>query len=1015
MATPVGVPKGGDTSPRPTDDPQDIQIENNSPRPTDDPQDTKPVKNIEIDSKDASNETTIEQIMDNKQDTSPPIQQSQPQQQQTPPNIPKQPSLLTQEVQESIIIEDEKKEVSIIQQPVIKPMGSVTDFVSGLTPFISALEDFDGTASPKAGDDNKSDVNRTGGDNDNNQDKNNKNKILDSTKIEERVMRPIRELIYKSFHEPSEGEEGIEYVISQLQNLKRLSEGCSTDLVVRSIGHFLSLSLPPSWIDSMCRWMLDRMQLILLKFFTFKHYCSCYFNTDINSSRIFVLQCALHRRFPLLISEGCASLSRSPVFYGTKQCSLFNDNNYIRCSWQLLQTGASFKIIPLHRSTHHHHSSSSKRKSKHHKKDNNKKSTKSGDKNNNNNNNNDDILGQLNEENIITPLTMDLRTLEQEIERDQSKGRLPCVVIASPTDNLQKIRSICDRHGLWLHIEGGSSSLLLAAATTLPKTTRIMMQCADSISCQPFEWFTTNSNNPSNNSNNIQRPKAYHSNKPKITTRPKTKNVHVSITSNTKKNYFGDDIPGCTSTLTFIKEDLRDTPPPSIQYSDSDFVMMFPLWHLLVTRSIKGIKNRVDHSLNLCKYLNQQLLQHKNIFTTSLLSSSLPQIVIFQITPNINVIDLSLFKLDINTFHELLINRCNQEINNLHIEWKLYDDDDDIDSLNNINIIDNDDGNDGYNRFHYYGSDDDGQQQQQQQQTSTNTNNNNDSINITPYFRFEPLSYSQPELIRNEYISGFIEKIVVEINILRKCLELRRSFQEYIDNDNDLEFVDSMTVQTIMIGLGAFRFVPSFFKNNIESESVHILNKCLCDELNLINNATITQMYKLSIDINGIVCIVINPTNMVFEQNCCLTIYKQIQQCHQKMKYPQEVMDVMAQAIKTGINTAKKVVEDQANADYTVDSIVRKVPIFGSVYGWLLPDDTNNSINDISDIAGNTGIGFQIGVGMTKPQIQRQPQTPTPDVVDNDNNDNDNNNNNNNPDLNDDNNDNAVDNNQDNQ
>merc|ERR1719461_1991777 len=161
-----------------------------------------------------------------------------------------------------------------------------------------------------------------------------------------KIMRPIRELIYKSFNQPSEAEEGIEFVRSSLQNQTN-----NKDLLIMSIGHFLSIHLPPSWIDSMCKFMLDRMQLILLKFFTFKHYCSCYFNCNISNSRLFVLQCALHRRFPLLISEGCASLSRPPVFYGTKMCSLFNDNNYIRCSWRLLQTGASFKAIPLHRSS----------------------------------------------------------------------------------------------------------------------------------------------------------------------------------------------------------------------------------------------------------------------------------------------------------------------------------------------------------------------------------------------------------------------------------------------------------------------------------------------------------------------------------------------------------------------------------------------------------------------------------------------------------------------------------------
>merc|ERR1719486_404879 len=103
---------------------------------------------------------------------------------------------------------------------------------------------------------------------------------------------------------------------------------------------------------------------------------------------------------------------------------------------------------------------------------------------------------------------------------------------------------------------------------------------------------------------------------------------------------------------------------------------------------------------------------------------------------------------------------------------------------------------------------------------------------MTPYFRFEPLSYSAPELIKRTFISEFVQKVVVEINSLRKCLELRRAFQELVEADADLELVDAMAVQTVMIGLGAFRFVPSFFKQDVDSESVHLLNKCLCDQLN---------------------------------------------------------------------------------------------------------------------------------------------------------------------------------------
>ena len=118
-----------------------------------------------------------------------------------------------------IMIDDEKHEMC-------PPTDSVTDFVGQvLTPFISALEGFDGIGSSPTSNPPSTEI----------KDENAEHTTagtVDATKIEERVMRPIRELIYKSFHEPSEGEEGIEYVISQLSAFKMGSQGCSTDLVV---------------------------------------------------------------------------------------------------------------------------------------------------------------------------------------------------------------------------------------------------------------------------------------------------------------------------------------------------------------------------------------------------------------------------------------------------------------------------------------------------------------------------------------------------------------------------------------------------------------------------------------------------------------------------------------------------------------------------------------------------------------------------------------------------------------
>merc|ERR1719356_982644 len=159
----------------------------------------------------------------------------------------------------------------------------------------------------------------------------------------------------------------------------------------------------------------------------------------------------------------------------------------------------------------------------------------------------------------------------------------------------------------------------------------------------------------------------------------------------------------------------------------------------------------------------------------------------------------------------------------------------------------------------------------------------------------------------------------------------------------------------------------------MNSDSVHILNKSLVDILNE-ENKSVTQMYKLSMDSIGIVCIVINPTNMIFEDNCVEDIYESITQCLRKMQYPQEVMEVMSKAVQNGIERAKDVVHLRASGDYTVDKIVRSVPIFGSVYGWLLPDGVENGDSGLD--AAATGVGFQFGVGVTAPQISIQPPTP---------------------------------------
>ncbi|ETO14086.1 hypothetical protein RFI_23281, partial [Reticulomyxa filosa] len=244
------------------------------------------------------------------------------------------------------------------------------------------------------------------------------------------LVKPIREMIYKAFRQSDN--EAIQDVLSQIHqilvsatNEKSESTANSSamvfnqpimgDLLVRCLAHYLCMSVPPSWLNKLCRYMLERIGSIVKQFLNFKHYFACHFSFDDKRARLFVLQCALHRRFPLLASEGCSSI-------------LWN------------QGMLSVQSV--------------------------------------------EIAGRA-------PAGVDdgREDVGARNERDQSKGKLPCVVMCTHMDNLDRIRKICDRHGLWLHVEGASTSLLLAASSSLPTATRVMMSYADSISCQPFEWF----------------------------------------------------------------------------------------------------------------------------------------------------------------------------------------------------------------------------------------------------------------------------------------------------------------------------------------------------------------------------------------------------------------------------------------------------------------------------------------------------------------------------------------------
>ncbi len=112
-------------------------------------------------------------------------------------------------------------------------------------------------------------------------------------------------------------------------------------------------------------------------------------------------------------------------------------------------------------------------------------------------------LSGIGEENLrkvaADPATMALRAdaLERAIARDLDAGLRPCAVVATlgttgcgGVDPLPQIAEICEKHGLWLHVDAAYAG----SAAILPEKRWILegVERADSFNFNPHKWLFTN-------------------------------------------------------------------------------------------------------------------------------------------------------------------------------------------------------------------------------------------------------------------------------------------------------------------------------------------------------------------------------------------------------------------------------------------------------------------------------------------------------------------------------------------
>ncbi|XP_006811830.2 putative pyridoxal-dependent decarboxylase domain-containing protein 2 [Saccoglossus kowalevskii] len=89
--------------------------------------------------------------------------------------------------------------------------------------------------------------------------------------------------------------------------------------------------------------------------------------------------------------------------------------------------------------------------------------------------------------------TMDLASLERLIKDDIASSRTPVLLVANAgtplaghTDNINRLREICDSNGIWLHVEGHN---LAALPLSAPPSSVLAAKKANSMTLTPSVWL----------------------------------------------------------------------------------------------------------------------------------------------------------------------------------------------------------------------------------------------------------------------------------------------------------------------------------------------------------------------------------------------------------------------------------------------------------------------------------------------------------------------------------------------
>merc|ERR1711974_260624 len=94
------------------------------------------------------------------------------------------------------------------------------------------------------------------------------------------------------------------------------------------------------------------------------------------------------------------------------------------------------------------------------------------------------------------------------------------------------------------------------------------------------------------------------------------------------------------------------------------------------------------------------------------------------------------------------------------------------------------------------------------------------------------------------------------------------------------------------------------------------------------------------------------------------------------LELPEAVIEKMGAVIMEGIKSAERHIEGSNSSDYHPDNLVRAVPVFGSIYNWIVPNATDDEMKMGQSFDITTGSLQQVSINDSTIKSPREILTP---------------------------------------